>query len=347
MDDSPYLDLQEVDTLEATVIIDNELDPLSPAAPGTVQIAGQMGSLIFKPDNEIMDRGDATRELRMEDICCAAHGLSILVTATKGDKTHSVLFDVGPEEDIWERNVKRLRPDLASVEVIQLSHWHRDHSGGLLRAIRMIKDAKKAQDRSDDLVIDLHPDRPAYRGMAAAETIASLEADPTFEEISGAGAVIEKSSEAHTILDDMFLVSGEIPRVTPYETGLKGAVRFDPETKDWYSDEQITDERFLAVNLKGKGLVVFTGCSHAGVVNASKHAIELVPKNTLLHAVVGGFHLATSEEPYVQKTVADLKRLDPAVLMPGHCSGWRSKFAIEKAMPGTLVPCTVGISMTF
>lgn len=79
MDDSPYLDLQEVDTLEATVIIDNELDPLSPAAPGTVQIAGQMGSLIFKPDNEIMDRGDATRELRMEDICCAAHGLSILV----------------------------------------------------------------------------------------------------------------------------------------------------------------------------------------------------------------------------------------------------------------------------
>lgn len=116
----------------------------------------------------------------------------------------------------------------------------------------MIKDAKKAQGRSDDLVIDLHPDRPAYRGMAAAETIVSLEADPTFEEISGAGAVIEKSSDAHTILDDMFLVSGEIPRVTPYETGLKGAVRFDPETKDWYSDEQITDERFLAVNLKGK-----------------------------------------------------------------------------------------------
>lgn len=79
MDDSPYLDLQEVDTLEATVIIDNELDPLSPAAPDTVRIAGQMGNLIFKPGNEITDRGDATRELRMGDICCAAHGLSILV----------------------------------------------------------------------------------------------------------------------------------------------------------------------------------------------------------------------------------------------------------------------------
>lgn len=50
-------------------------------------------------------------------------------TATKGDKKHAVLFDAGPEEDAWERNVKRLKPDLASVEVIQLSHWHRDHSG--------------------------------------------------------------------------------------------------------------------------------------------------------------------------------------------------------------------------
>jgi metal-dependent hydrolase (beta-lactamase superfamily II) len=50
-------------------------------------------------------------------------------TGTKGDVSHSVLFDAGPEEDAWERNAKRLRADLASVEVIQLSHWHRDHSG--------------------------------------------------------------------------------------------------------------------------------------------------------------------------------------------------------------------------
>lgn len=49
--------------------------------------------------------------------------------ATKGEKKHSVLFDVGPEEDVWERNVNRLRPNLSSIEVIQLSHWHRDHSG--------------------------------------------------------------------------------------------------------------------------------------------------------------------------------------------------------------------------
>ncbi|KAJ5198223.1 uncharacterized protein N7498_007340 [Penicillium cinerascens] len=341
------LNLQEVDSIEAIVIIDNELDPLSPPAPDTVQITGNLGTIAMGAGHVPTDRGGAIREMRMEDICCSAHGLSILVTATKGDKTHSVLFDAGPEEDIWERNVKRLRPDLASVEVIQLSHWHRDHSGGLLKAIRMIKEAKQAQGLSDELVVDVHPDRPVYRGIALPEIIISLEADPTFEDLSGAGAVVDKQSEAHTVLDEMFLISGEIPRVTPYETGLRNAVRFDPEEKDWYSDEVIADERFLACNLKDKGIVVFTGCSHAGVVNTAKHATELITPKTLLHAVVGGFHLAASEEAQIQSTVTDLKRLDPAVLMPGHCSGWRSKFAIEKHMPGTLVPCTVGIKITF
>lgn len=56
----------------------------------------------------------------------------IIQTATKDNKQHTILFDAGPEGDAWERNVKRLRPDLASVEVVQLSHWHRDHSGTLL-----------------------------------------------------------------------------------------------------------------------------------------------------------------------------------------------------------------------
>ncbi|CRL20745.1 Beta-lactamase-like [Penicillium camemberti] len=341
------INLEEVDSLEAIVIIDNELDPLSPPAPGTVQISGNLGSIAMGSKHTLTDRGEACKELRLEDVCCAAHGLSILVTATKGDKKHAILFDAGPEEEAWERNVKRLRPNLSSVEVIHLSHWHRDHSGGLLRAIRMIKDAKGAESHAEDLVADLHPDRPAYRGIALPEHIISLEADPTFEDIRSAGAVVDKRSEPHTVLDDFFLVSGEIPRVTPYETGLKNAVRYDPDENDWFSDEVILDERSLICNLKGKGLVVFTGCSHAGVVNTTKHAFELTGGSVPVHAVVGGFHLATSDADQIQNTVADLKRLDPAVLMPGHCSGWRAKFAIEKHIPGSLVPCTVGSRITF
>jgi 7,8-dihydropterin-6-yl-methyl-4-(beta-D-ribofuranosyl)aminobenzene 5'-phosphate synthase len=229
----------------------------------------------------------------------------------------------------------------------------------------MINEARQAENRSDELVVDLHPDRPVYRGIALPEHIISLEADPTFEELEAAGSFVDKRSEPHTVLDGFFLVSGEIPRVTPYETGLRNAVRYDPDENDWFSDESITDERSLICNLKGawisipdleyqvlthplgKGLVVFTGCSHAGVVNTSKHAVQLTGGTVPLHAVVGGFHLAMSEPDHIESTVTDLKKLDPAVLMPGHCSGWRAKFAIEKHMPGSMVPCTVGSRIAF
>ncbi|KAJ5422252.1 hypothetical protein N7491_010697 [Penicillium cf. griseofulvum] len=389
------IDLGEVDSLEAIVIIDNELDPLSPPAPNTVQVSGNLGAIAMGSTHKLTDRGGSLQGI--EDGGCLLRGTWLvdsggkpmfcnwtlecgLITATKGDKKHVILFDAGPEEEAWERNVKRLRPNLSSVEMIHLSHWHRDHSdafthilfncsdiraGGLLRAIRMINDAKRAESRSEDLVADLHPDRPVYRGIALPEHIISLEADPTFEDIGSAGAVVDKRSEPHTVLDDFFLISGEIPRVTPYETGLKNAVRYDPDDNDWFSDEVIIDERSLICNLKGicilkhthelivltcssgKGLVVFTGCSHAGVVNTTKHAVQLTGGTIPVHAVVGGFHLATSDADQIQNTVADLKRLDPAVLMPGHCSGWRAKFAIEKHMPGSLVPCTVGSRITF
>ena len=91
----------------------------------------------------------------------------------------------------------------------------------------------------------------------------------------------------------------------------------------------------------GKGIVMFTGCSHAGVVNASKHAVEL-GQGTPLYAVMGGYHLADGEPELVQKTVSDLKALDVQVMLAGHCTGWRAKFEIQNQMPGRLVPSFVG-----
>ncbi|PYH47889.1 MBL fold metallo-hydrolase [Aspergillus saccharolyticus JOP 1030-1] len=342
-----HANLVEVDSLEAVLLVDNDLDPMSTIAPDTVQVSGLMRTLATHSPHEISDRGDAHKELQMEDICCAAHGLSILVTATKNGKSHTMLFDAGPEGGVWERNVKRLRQDLSSVELVQLSHWHRDHSGGLVRAIQLITDARKAQSTPGELIVDLHPHRPDFRGMAIGDKIISLQADPTFEELQAAGGTIDKRADGHTVLDDYFFISGEVPRRTSYETGLRGGMRFDQEEDDWFSDEVIADERFLMCNLKGKGIVMFTACSHAGVVNCARHAVEMLGDSVPLHAVVGGFHLATSDATQTENTVKDLKKLDPAVVLPGHCSGWRAKFAIERLMPGTLVPCSVGMRISF
>lgn len=115
----------------------------------------------------------------------------------------------------------------------------------------MINDAKQARGLSDKVVVDLHPDRPDYRGLALGDKIISLQADPKFEELEEAGALVDKNQDTHAVLDDLFLISGHIPRTTKYEQGLKNAMRFDIEEKDWVSDESIADERFLACKLKG------------------------------------------------------------------------------------------------
>lgn len=149
-----------------------------------------------------------------------------------------------------------MRADLGSVELIHLSHWHRDHSGGMLKAIEMIQEAKKAKGgASKPVTVDLHPNRPDYRGFRVGppekRMVFSLEADPSFAEIEAAGATVEKNSKTHSVLEDMFLISGEIPRVTPYEMGVKDGVRYSEATKTWDSDELIKDERFVMCNIKG------------------------------------------------------------------------------------------------
>jgi 7,8-dihydropterin-6-yl-methyl-4-(beta-D-ribofuranosyl)aminobenzene 5'-phosphate synthase len=203
----------------------------------------------------------------------------VLQTGIKGDERRTMLFDTGPEGEAWARNAKRLRLDLAPVERIQLSHWHRDHSGafdiseafnvrkfglnenigGMVTAIEMINAAKRESCTSPqrDLVVDLHPGRPDYRGMKVKGTMISLEADPTFQEIEAAGGRVQKSKDPHTVLDGMFLVSGKIPRQTDYELGLKHGMRFDSSSGTWSEDELIMDERLLACKLKGRTLTVF------------------------------------------------------------------------------------------
>lgn len=93
--------------------------------------------------------------------------------------------------------------------------------------------------------------------------------------------------------------------------------------------------------------MLFTGCSHAGLINTTKDACNAFSGRIRVHGVLGGFHLATSENSQLESTIKDLKSFDPAVLLPGHCTGWRAKFAIEKHLPGSLVPLSVGVKITF
>lgn len=170
--------------------------------------------------------------------------------ATKDDVSHTLLFDAGPEEDVFERNAKRLRLPMGDVGAIALSHWHRDHSGGLLSAVRLIRDSRPD---GSSVLVALPPNRPDYRGVMFDEPV-SLEPDPTLQEIRDAGGSIEVIHEARTLLDGMFYISGDIPRKTSYEGGIPGGIRYSMQSGEWTEDELIMEERYVMCNLKGKFL---------------------------------------------------------------------------------------------
>lgn len=229
---------------------------------------------------------------------------------------------------------------MTEIGAIVLSHWHRDHSGGLLSAIRL---ASKRRSGGDNVVVALPPDKPAFRGIMFDQPI-SLEADPTTDEINSAGGKTVMLDETLTVLNDTFLISGEIPRQTDYEGGIPGGVRYDPAKDEWIKDELIMEERFVMCKLKDKGLVIFTGCSHAGLINIARHAKTI--DDSPIYAIVGGYHLADASPDKMEQSMEDLKDLEPALLMPGHCTGWRFKGLIEREMPGQMAPMFGGTKYT-
>ncbi|KAF8745716.1 Metallo-beta-lactamase superfamily, partial [Rhizoctonia solani] len=304
----------------------------------------------------------------LDNYCCGAHGLSILITTEAGNGIHRVLFDTGPEPKSITRNLAALQTPTESIERIVLSHWHRDHSGGIVAALEQIALARaKKQDGSGDSstdsppVVDLHPDRPIARGIAPPPTgkvICRLPEDPTHSDVLAAGGVVETHLEGHLVAGNSVWVSGEIPRVTSFETGLLGGVRWrefhstasDETRGEWVPEEDIMDERYVAIDVLGKGLVILSACSHAGICNVIHAATTAFPERPI-HAIVGGFHLAGPElQDRVGPTVDFIsERLipTPSYVLPMHCTGFNAKVALAQALGDACVPAGSGMSVEF
>jgi 7,8-dihydropterin-6-yl-methyl-4-(beta-D-ribofuranosyl)aminobenzene 5'-phosphate synthase len=136
------------------------------------------------------------------------------------------------------------------------------------------------------------------------------------------------------------LVTGEVDRTTPFETGFPIHEALRDGT--WAPDPLILDDQALIVHVAGKGLVVDTGCGHAGIVNICRYATRLTGVDTL-HAVVGGFHLSGPLfEPVIGDTVEALAGLDPDVLVPSHCTGWKATHALARRFPDAFIQSSVG-----
>ena len=104
-------------------------------------------------------------------------------------------------------------------------------------------------------------------------------------------------------------------------------------------------EQGIFFNVKGKGLVVLSGCAHAGIVNTVKHA-QRVAGTDKIHAIMGGFHLINAEPEVIQKTVADIKAMKPDYIMPTHCTGFEAIVAFSREMPEAFILNTAGTQYT-
>ena len=328
-----------VDQLELTVVVDNETDTLSSVDAGVDQVPELVSLLGRVPASRHHDGHPGI--CVFDRLCVACHGLSVLVTGQRDDEVRSALFDVGPYGDVWLDNAARLSLDLSTIEVVFLSHWHADHSGGFPEVVSAVAAARAAAGLAPPLV-DVHPDRPDQRGVQLPNgTIAMLPPEPTFAELEAAGGEVVRNDQPHLVAD-LFLGSGEIARRTAYETGLVGHKTFRGDVG--VDDPLILDERFLAAQVRGRGVSVLSACSHAGVVNACLGAMALVP-GAPVDVVLGGYHLAgAAMEPRIDDTVRDLLDLvQPRIVAPGHCTGWRAKAALAAAFaPGRYGPSVVG-----
>ncbi|THH06610.1 hypothetical protein EW145_g3969 [Phellinidium pouzarii] len=325
--------LQRVDGLKITFLVDNALEWMQKLPPGFSSEAS-----IHLSKSPPIDSLTGVPLMDLENYCCGAHGFSALIeTHTEGSSPHTVLFDTGPDSKSIIRNVESMQVSPQAIERVIISHWHSDHSGGLLSLLRFRNE--KCSSDAQAIVADLHPSRPIARGIAPPprdKVICRLPEDPSFDAIKALGADVELHADPHAVAGNTVFVSGEIPRVTEFEQGLLGGMR-------WVQEES----GYAAIDVLGKGLVIFSACSHAGIVNVVIDAVKTFQRP--IYMIIGGFHLAGPELAHrIAPTVEFLsKKLHPlpTYVLPMHCSGFDVKAALKTVLGEGCIASGVGIGV--
>lgn len=317
--------LDPVDEVVITTLVDNVYDALLTGDERTTRApftAGQARAPQF-------ETGSTTVGLMAE------HGFSALVRVRRGATTTTLLFDTGLSPGAMVTNAGRLGADLSQIQAVVLSHGHFDHAGGLAGL------AGKQGIRSLPMVV--HPKIWTRRRLA----VPGREPDelPTLSQraLEAEGFTVIERREPSLLADGCVLITGEIDRTTGFEHGMPPAHQ-EWTGSAWQHDPLVLDDQALVAHVRGRGLVVLTGCGHAGAINIARHAQRLtaVPE---LHAMLGGFHLGgPAFEPIIGPTVDALTSMAPALVVPGHCTGWRAQHALAAALPQAWVAGSSGSS---
>jgi 7,8-dihydropterin-6-yl-methyl-4-(beta-D-ribofuranosyl)aminobenzene 5'-phosphate synthase len=259
----------------------------------------------------------------------AQHGLSIFLELGYGPERMKLLLDTGASSEVMQHNADALHLDLCHLDLICLSHGHYDHTGGLMGVLQRL---------NGRICILAHPDifapklkeRPILKFIGPPFTRAGAEA---------AGSIMLEARGPVAIAQGV-MTTGEVPRIEPFEK----VEDFWTIKDGQYCEDKIPDDQALAINMEGKGLVVITGCAHAGIINTIRHAQKITGVEEL-YAVLGGFHLMGADDKRIDSTAEALHSLDPAIVRPGHCTGQKAVCRLQEALGERCQPLAVGDSI--
>jgi 7,8-dihydropterin-6-yl-methyl-4-(beta-D-ribofuranosyl)aminobenzene 5'-phosphate synthase len=315
--------LVPVDEVTVTTLVDNVTDLLAvDTGPARRPFIGDA----VRGPSTLFEEGWAYEGL------IAEHGFSALVTVTAGDARHQILFDAGLSPDALVTNMRRLGIDPGSIEAVVLSHGHSDHTTGLDGFIRAVG--------RTSLPVIIHPEFWNRRRLVIPGRDPVELPTTSRRALEGAGFTIVEERQPSFLLGGRVLITGEVDRTSGFEPG------FPPQQalRDgrWEPDPLVLDDQALILNVRDKGLVVLTGCGHAGIVNITRYARRLTGIDQV-YAVMGGFHLGGPLfEPLIPRVCAELELLSPAVIVPAHCTGWSAQRALAERFPAAFIPNTVG-----
>jgi 7,8-dihydropterin-6-yl-methyl-4-(beta-D-ribofuranosyl)aminobenzene 5'-phosphate synthase len=285
----------------------------------------------------------------------AEHGFSALITIPKSEHIHtasSFLFDTGVSENGVIHNVDIFGIDLSKIDGIILSHGHFDHFAGLVNIIKRIASPSR-QSSTNNIDVFTHPD--AFLKRWEIFPNGTRAKSPVLDEyrLQKIGAKIHKNTGVNYLPSKespLLVITGEIPRETSFEKGFPYQYIEDPSNeKSLIPDPLIKDDQALVVNILSKGLVILTGCGHAGIINTINYAKKITGVDRI-HAILGGFHLPADAGIYeaaIEPTLKEFQKAPPDYLIPCHCTGWKAVNRIIEIMPEKFIQSSVGTTFQF
>ncbi|MHA2289908.1 MAG: MBL fold metallo-hydrolase [Promethearchaeota archaeon] len=315
---APEINLKTVSNVEITTIMDNNFD------------------ILLSP-SELVERFPLSPDIFEHPLPIAEHGFSALIKIQQGDLVRRILFDTGLSKNGILYNMDTMNIDPSLIDTIVLSHGHTDHAMGIMGLL-----AKMGRKK---LPFILHPDSYLQRKLILPNGHEVNIPPPRKKDLINQDIELIESVGPSMLFDDSTLVSGEISRTSSFEIGFP--IHYSKRNGKWVPDPIISDDQCIIFHVRNKGLVIITGCGHAGIINTIRNAQDITGVDKI-YAVIGGLHLSGKAfESIISPTVDELKKIMPSVIVPGHCTGWKATHEIARQIPEAFVQNSVGSKFLF